>query len=195
MSGTSGMRADARLNHDRLLAAAVEAFATEGADTSSKAIARRAGVGIGTLYRRFPTREHLVEAVYRSENTALGARAHELLQTRPPVDALREWAAAFVDHMLVKNAMADALPAVLAAQEPLRTHSRTVLADAVRLILEAGAADGTLRELPAMDVLMMLGGISLIARNEAQRDLATRLVDAALDGLRAHEGSAVPQGR
>ena len=184
MPDRSTLRADARRNHDRLLTAAVDAFATPGADTSSKAIARSAGVGIGTLYRRFPTREDLVEAVYRTENAALGARAAELLETRAPVDALRDWAAAFVDYMLLKDGMADALPAILTAQETLRTHSRTVLADAVRLILDAGVADGTLRELPAWDVLMMLGGITLVARSESQRDLAARLVDAALDGLR-----------
>ncbi|SEP66224.1 TetR/AcrR family transcriptional regulator [Microlunatus flavus] len=184
----AALRADARLNHDRLLEAAAQAFATEGADTSLKAIARAAGVGIGTLYRRFPTRPDLVEAVYRAENAALAARADELVAALPPVEALRAWAGGFVDYMLVKDGMADALPTILSTQEDLRAHSRAALTGAVATILDAGVADGTLRAVSAWDVLMLLGGITLITRNESDRGLATRLVDAALLGLERHEG-------
>src|SRR3954447_1683535 len=102
---TPALRADARLNRDRLLEAAAEAFAREGADTSLKAIAQQAGVGIGTLYRRFPTREDLIEATYRNETTKLCQSAPRLLETGEPLAALREWMSRFVDYMLTKHGM------------------------------------------------------------------------------------------
>ncbi|MGH1526774.1 TetR/AcrR family transcriptional regulator [Leifsonia sp. L25] len=92
------LRADARANHDRLLQVAAAAFAAEEPETSLKAIAAEAGVGIGTLYRRFPTREDLIEAVYRSETDRLAGSADRLLAERPPVEALRAWMEAFVDY-------------------------------------------------------------------------------------------------
>src|SRR6266699_4143127 len=91
------MRADARRNYGRLLAAALAAFSEQGADTASlEEIARRAGVGIGTLYRHFPTRQALLEAVYRDQVEALRARADDLLENAPPADALAEWLRAMV---------------------------------------------------------------------------------------------------
>src|SRR3954453_4445423 len=102
------LRADAQSNHDRLLEVAAEAFAADGVQTSLKAIAQRAGVGIGTLYRRFPTRETLVEAVYRNEVAALCDAASELLGQAAPLEALRAWTERFVDFMDAKHGMADA---------------------------------------------------------------------------------------
>jgi AcrR family transcriptional regulator len=178
------LRADAQANYDRLLEVAAQVFAREGADTSMKAIATEAGVGIGTLYRRFPTREDLVEATYRSETDLLCASASKLLQELAPVDALRTWMERFVDYMLTKQGMADALPAILATREGLRLHSRKALAGAVTELLDAGTSAGRFRaDVSPSDVLMALGGITLISGHEHQRELATRLIDLLLAGL------------
>jgi AcrR family transcriptional regulator len=179
-----GLRADAQLNHDRLLESAARAFARDGADTSLKAIAQDAGVGIGTLYRRFPTRDDLIEATYRNETELLCERASQLLHERSPLDATRSWMEGFVDYMLTKHGMADALPAILAAQEGLRLHSRDLLRGAIATLAEACIEEGTIRDgVPADDIMMALGGITLIAANEDQRGLASRLIDLLLAGL------------
>ena len=178
------LRADAQANYDRLLEVAARTFARDGADTSLKAIAAEAGVGIGTLYRRFPTREDLIEATYRKETTRLCESARQMLEDRAPQDALREWMEQFVDYMLTKQGMADALPAILAAREGLRQHSRQALGEAVEALLNAGIAAGRLRaDIAASDVLMALGGITLISGHERQRELASRLISLLLDGL------------
>jgi AcrR family transcriptional regulator len=181
------LRADARLNRDRVLEAAAQAFAREGADTSLKAIAREAGVGIGTLYRRFPAREDLIEATYRSETSRLCQGAAELLAGHEPPAALRRWMDNFVCYMHTKHGMSDALPHILAARDGLRAESRVMLRDAIAVLLRAGAGAGSLRgDVPAEDVMMALGGITLIAGAEGEQDLAARLLDLLMDGLRTH---------
>jgi AcrR family transcriptional regulator len=186
------LRADAQANHERLLEVAARAFAREGADTSLKAIAAEAGVGIGTLYRRFPAREDLIEATYRNQTARLCESALALVEERPPLDALWAWMESFVDYMLTKQGMADALPAILATREGLRLHSRAALARAVETLLDAGIAAGALRpDCSPPDVLMALGGITLISGHEHQRDLASRLISLLLDGLvAARDGTA-----
>ncbi|MGH9136187.1 MAG: TetR/AcrR family transcriptional regulator [Acidimicrobiales bacterium] len=180
-----GLRADAQLNRDRLIEAAAQAFAREGADTSLKAIAREAGVGIGTLYRRFPTRQDLIEATYRSETTRLCASAAELLADDEPAAALRRWMDNFVRYMRAKHGMADALPHILAAHDGLRAETRTMLRDAIATLLRAGSSARTLRDdVAADDVMMALGGITLIAEAEHQHDLAARLLDLLMDSLK-----------
>jgi AcrR family transcriptional regulator len=187
------LRSDAQANYDRLLEVAAGAFAREGADASLKAIAAEAGVGIGTLYRRFPTREDLIEATYRNETTRLCESAPQLLRDRAPVDALREWMEQFVDYMLAKQGMADALPAILAAREGLRRHSREALSEAMEKLLAAMTAASRLREdVAAGDVVMALGGITLISAHEGQRQLASRLISMLLDGLVVSRGDASP---
>jgi AcrR family transcriptional regulator len=161
------VRADARENLDRILAAAARLFAQDGADTSLKAIALEADVGIATLYRRFPTREDLVEATYRNETERLGRRADELLATAAPDDALREWMDAFVDYMFTKKGMSEALRAAID-----------------RILRAAVAADLLRDDVPAEDVMMAIGGVTLIAGHEHQRALADRLLDLVLAGLR-----------
>lgn len=175
------MRADARHNHERLLAVAAAAFAREGPGASLKSIAQEAGVGIGTLYRRFPTRETLVEAVYRNEVEKLCAAAPELVPRLSGVDALVAWMARFVDFMAAKHGMADALRAVLASDDD-RMHTRGLLRDALATLLDAGVADGTVRAgMDPYDVLMALGGMTLVA----EPDMALRLIDLLVRGLRA----------
>ncbi|MFG2480776.1 TetR/AcrR family transcriptional regulator [Streptomyces fagopyri] len=180
------LRADAQHNHDRLLAVAADAFTREGAGASLRSIAQEAGVGIGTLYRRFPTREALVEAVYRNEVTGLCAAAAELLAQAPPVDALRSWMERFVDFMDAKRGMADALRGVLASDDD-RMHTRGLLRDALGELLEAGVGEGTVSPGPdPYDVLMALGGVTLIVES---RDSALRLVDLLINGLRSRTAS------
>jgi AcrR family transcriptional regulator len=184
-SAERGLRADAQLNHDRLVEAAARAFAHDGVDASLKAIAEDAGVGIGTLYRRFPTREVLVEAVYRNESQQLCAAAPKLLKTHPPVDALRRWMNRFIDYMVTKHGMAESLHTVLVHGGDLRMATRELLREAVATLMTAGVEAGTVRaDVDANDVLMALGGITMIASHEQQRDLASRLLDLLMDGLR-----------
>src|SRR5205823_1403423 len=109
------LRADARRNRDRLLDAAVRAFSQDGPDVTLDAIAKEAGVGIGTLYRHFPTREALVEAAYRSELARLCDAAADLLSGMPADAALRTWMDRFVDYMTTKRGMSDALRALIAS--------------------------------------------------------------------------------
>ncbi|WP_445187772.1 TetR/AcrR family transcriptional regulator [Pseudonocardia sp. Cha107L01] len=179
------LRADARVNRDRLLDAAARAFARDGAEASLKAIAKDAGVGIGTLYRRFPTRERLVEATYRNETARLCAAAPDLLRVRPAAEALRVWMDHFVDFLATKRGMADALRAVLVADGELRMQTRDLLTDALATLLTAGIAEEALRpDIDPNDVLMGLGGVTLIAGEPDQRALAGRLLDLLIDGLR-----------
>jgi AcrR family transcriptional regulator len=180
------LRADARQNHERLLAVAAEAFARDGAGASLKGIAAQAGVGIGTLYRRFPTRETLVEAVYRSEVSRLCAAADELLGRMAPLAALRAWMTEFIDFMARKHGMADALRVVLMSDED-RMHTRGLLRDAIGALLAAGVEAGTVRAgLDPHDVLMGLGGVALITESDEgadQRPLAGRLLDLLVNGV------------
>jgi AcrR family transcriptional regulator len=178
------LRADAQINHDRLLEAAAQAFARDGAAASLKGIAKDAGVGIGTLYRRFPSRERLVEATYRNEVARLCAAAPDLLESGPAPEALRIWMDRFVDFMATKHGMADALHAVLVSQGDLRMQTRDLLTGALATLLTAGVADETIRpDIDPNDVLMGLGGVTLIAGEPDQRDQAGRLLDLLMDGL------------
>jgi AcrR family transcriptional regulator len=186
-SAARALRSDAQANHDRLLDAAARAFAREGSGASLKAIAKDAGVGIGTLYRRFPTRERLVEAVHRAEVARLCATAPALLARMPAAAALRTWAELFLEFLAAKDGMADVLRVVLAADDDLRLEIRRLLADAIGQLLAAGQAEGTLRQIEDPgDVMFALGGIALIAGGPLDRERARRLVSLLFDGLAAH---------
>jgi AcrR family transcriptional regulator len=179
------LRADAQRNRERLLEAAVRAFSHERADVTLDAIAKDAGVGIGTLYRHFPTREALVEAAYRNELARLCDAASDLLAALPPDQAMRMWMDRFVDYMTTKRDMADALRAVIASGGNPYSESRDRLLAAVTALLEAGAAAGTLRsDVEPGDVLTSLSGVSMAAAAPAQRDRAGRVLDLLVDGLR-----------
>jgi AcrR family transcriptional regulator len=180
---TRPLRADAQRNRDRLLAVAVRAFSQDGPDVPLDAIAREAGVGIGTLYRHFPTREALVEAAYRTELDKLCDAAPALLKTLPPDRALRAWMDRFVDYMTTKRGMAEALKVVIASGGNPYAVSRDRMLTAVGLLLDAGTAAGVLRpDVPAADVLTSLSGVTLAA---AERDQAGRLLDLLVDALRS----------
>ncbi|MFE8948478.1 TetR/AcrR family transcriptional regulator [Streptomyces sp. NPDC007856] len=177
------LRADAQRNEDRLLKAAAAAFAREGANASVKDIAREAGVGVGTLYRRFPSKELLIEATYRHEVEILCKAAPELAASLPPGEALRTWMGRFIDFMATKHGMADALRVVLTDDgEQLQTRAR--LAAAVSHLLATGNDQSAVRpQVKAHDVLMALGGISVMTDTERRPDLAAPLIDLLLHGI------------
>ena len=179
------LRADARRNRDRLLSVAVRAFSQDGPDVTLDAIAKDAGVGIGTLYRHFPTREALIEAAYRSELARLCDAVPDLLQDMPPDEATRAWMDRYIEYMTTKRGMAGALRAVIASGGTPYAQSRDRLTTAITSLLQAGAAAGALRaDIEPGDVLASLSGISLAAGEPAQRAQARRLLDLLMDGLR-----------
>jgi len=181
------LRADAQRNRDKLLDVAVRAFSQGGPDVTLDAIAKDAGVGIGTLYRHFPTREALVEAAYRNELARLCDAVPDLLRDLPPDQAMRRWMDRFVDYMTTKRGMADALRAVIASGGNPYEQSRVRLFAAITALLSAGAQAGTVRsDVAAVDVLASLGGISLAAGEPDQREQAGRILDLLMDGLRYH---------
>jgi AcrR family transcriptional regulator len=184
-TATRRLRADAQRNREQLLAAAVAAFSADGPEVTLESIARNAGVGIGTLYRHFPSREALVDAAYRSELARLCDSVPSLLESRPADQALRAWLELFGEYMTTKRGMADALRMVIASGGDPFAESRDRLLAAFAGLLAAGAADGTLRDdVGAADVLASASGIWLAAGEPAQRAQARRLVDLLLDGLR-----------
>jgi AcrR family transcriptional regulator len=192
---TRPLRADARRNRDRLLDAAVRAFSQAGPEVTLDAIAKDAGVGIGTLYRHFASREALVDAAYRNELARLCDGAEELVQTLPPDEATRAWMDRFVEYMTTKRGMADALRAVIASGGNPFAHSRDRLTSAITTLLSAGATAGVLRsDVDAADVLASLSGVSLAAGEPAQREQAGRLLDLLMDGLRYRPGVSSPGG-
>ena len=177
-------RADAQRNRDRLLDVAVRALSTD-AHVPLEQIARDAGVGIGTLYRHFPTRAALVEAAYRNELARLCDGVPALLERQPPVQALRTWMDRFVAYMTTKRGMADALREVIASGGNPYEQSRARLTAAIDELLQAGQATRALRtDVPAVDVLTGLNGVALAAGAPEQREQAGRLLDLLVDGLR-----------
>ncbi|WP_330173164.1 TetR family transcriptional regulator [Streptomyces sp. NBC_01498] len=194
-SGERPLRADARRNRDLVLASARRLLSEGGGGSGNggggsggatlDAIAKDAGVGIGTLYRHFPTREALVEAVYRNELAAVCEAAPALLADLPPVEAARAWMDRYIDFMIAKHGMADALRAVIASGRNPYAQSRDLLGSAIRLLLDAGAADGVLRkDVDADDVLISISGVALVTGEPNMREQAGRLLDLLLDGLR-----------
>lgn len=181
------LRADAQRSRKRLIEAATSAFAREEAPTL-KDIAKDAGVGIGTLFRHFPTRETLVEEVYRGDLVRLCGVAPALIQDMPADRALREWMRQWSAFVMTKRGMADSLEAL--ARSGALTTSETVvlLTEAVGVILDAGRASETLRsDARADDVVAALMGTLIVACAPERSDQAARLLDLLFDGLRVAE--------
>jgi AcrR family transcriptional regulator len=175
-------RADARRNHERLLRAARDLFTESGADVSLAAVARSAGVGVGTAYRHFPTQESLVEAVYRDEVAQLCDAAGELLRHRPADAALAEWMHRFVDYLATKRGMSGALAAVVASGSDVYAEARRRIVATLAMLLEAGTAAGTVRaDVDAEDVIGAIAAIWLIPDDP---DKAHRILMLIIDGLR-----------
>ncbi|MFC5833778.1 TetR/AcrR family transcriptional regulator [Nonomuraea insulae] len=180
------LRADARRNRDKILAAAVRVFAGEGLDAHLERIAKEAGVGTATLYRNFATREALIEAVYRNEVAQLCDAVPGLLAEKPPYEALRAWTRLFLDYVTAKLGMADALRAIAAAGSNPYGHSRDMIQAAITVLMDACVAAGTIRtDISPADMGAALAGIALTSASPDQRQQAERLLDLTLDGLKA----------
>jgi AcrR family transcriptional regulator len=178
------MRADARRNRDALLVAAAALFAEQGPDVALELVAARAGVGIGTLYRNFPDREALVEAVYRTEVRVLCDAAEQLLAEHPPDVALAEWMDRFVTYAAAKRGMASALQA-LNAKTGLYSETREQITGAIGTLLRAGNDAGSLRtDVEPEDVLRAMGCIWNVGDGEDWRAQAETLIRIIVDGLR-----------
>jgi AcrR family transcriptional regulator len=178
------LRADAQRNRDKILAAAVRVFTEEGLDAHFERIAREAGVGTGTLYRNFATREALIEAAYRNEVARLCDAVPGLLATMPPREALRAWMGRFIDYATAKLGMADALRAVVASGTNPYTHSHEMIQAALSSLMDAGTTAGVIRsDIGPTDMFAALAGIALTSAKPEQREQAERLLDLTLDGL------------
>ena len=184
-SMTSTQRADARRNRQRLIDAATRAFASGEENVTLEAIAKASGVGIGTLYRHFPTREALVEAVYHDQVERLRVGAQELLATHSAARALRLWMDLFADWVATKHGMIDTLRTMISSGDIALAQTRSEIRATVRTLIEAGAGSGEIRgDVDAEDVVTSLTGILAVAGAPAQRDQAGRLFDLLMDGLR-----------
>jgi AcrR family transcriptional regulator len=179
------LRVDAERNRARLLDAARAAFASGPAPVTMEQVARDADVGIGTLYRHFPTREALVEALYRKELADLCASAGGLLAALPPERALRAWMDRFADYVRAKREMADALRAVFAAGSVTVSHAREQLTAAVQTILDAGIAAGTLRDdVRAEDIVATIVGMFTATSLAGGHEQLERMLDLLMDAVR-----------
>jgi AcrR family transcriptional regulator len=176
------VRSDARRNREKLLEAATAAFTgADGRPVSLESIARDAGVGIGTLYRHFPNREALVEAIFRTELAEVAAAAEQLLKRHPPKTALRRWMDRYASFVAAKRGMAESLHAIFesGALEPAQT--RDSLVGALEMLLRAGADDGSLRsDVQADDVVSSLIGLMLASGSPEQTG---RLLDLLVAGI------------
>ena len=184
-------RADAARNYDRLVTAARESFAEHGTDTSLEEIARRAGVGIGTLYRRFPNRTALLEAVYVDEIQSVCDRAYDFDRELEPFDALAAWLRSFVGYGLSKKSLATELIDALGKESPFFQACKANVQEAGQLLLDKAKATGDVRpELELMDVMRLVGGIA--HNTDTQPEQAHRLLDIVLCGLRPAAAVAAP---
>jgi AcrR family transcriptional regulator len=178
------MRADAQRSHARLLAAATAAFAEKGADAPLEDIARRAGVGIGTLYRHFPTRLDLQAAVFRSQVNSVCARAQDLLESATPEQAFAGWIRALAGYLVTKRGLSHALISALGKDSELISSCWVAMRDtADRLLVRAQEAGVVRADITAMDVMRLVHGIAV--STEQAPEQADRLLSLMLDGLRA----------
>jgi AcrR family transcriptional regulator len=176
-------RTDAQHNRDRILEVAKQAFARSGASTSLDDIARQAGVGAGTLYRHFPTRDALLEAVYRSEVEKLAAAQRKLAQDMPPLEALRSWMLLFVDYIATKQIIAPALNTLVGGPSKVYEASRAQIAGAIHALVQRAIDSGDIRkDLEPFDLLRALIGVSNVASGPDWQQSAKRLVDILITG-------------
>jgi AcrR family transcriptional regulator len=178
-------RADGQRNRERLLEVAKQAFAEVGPDVSLEEIARRAEVGIGTLYRHFPTRDAIVSAVYSRELAQLAAAVPRLMQTLRPAEALHEWMRMLVDYIATKKVIAAALSTGQSGASELYAASGFQLTDALGELVASAAAKGEIRtDIDADDLLRGLVGFTYGAAAPGWRESALRLIDVLMDGMK-----------
>ena len=180
---TRPKRADARRNYEKVLAAAREAFAEGGESTALEEIARRAGVGIGTLYRHFPSRQALVEALYLEEVEEVCRSAAEQLDGADPWEALNGWFERFIGYLATKQALAAELLNYLERDAPLFKASRAALFEAGEPLLKRAQEAGAVRpDVEIADVIQMVIGIAKIPAADPRQ--TQHILRIALDGLR-----------
>src|SRR6202158_6591427 len=178
-------RADAIRNRERGLEAAKAVFSAGGPERSREAVRSRAGVGIGTLYRHFPTREALFEAVYRREVQQLGDLAEQLKSEAEPVDALRRWLRSNVEFVATKKGMSAALALAVQSSSELTAYSFDRLTKAVGGLLDRAVAAGEIRsDISPEDLLRALVGMCYMHDQPGWQKRVLRLVDVFIDGLR-----------
>jgi AcrR family transcriptional regulator len=183
-------RADAVRNRERVLEAAKAVFAAGGPDASLEAVAQTAGVGIGTLYRHFPTREALFEAVYRREVQQLGDLAQQLKNEVDPVEALRHWMRSNVEFVATKKGMSTALALAAYKNPELYSFTFDQLTRAVRELLDRAVAAGEIRkDISAEDLLRALIGMCYMHDQPGWQASVLRLLDVFIDGLRLRPGA------
>jgi AcrR family transcriptional regulator len=178
-------RADAQRNRIRLLETAKAAFAEKGSAASLDEIARTAGVGAGTLYRHFPTRDALIEAVYRNETEQLVAAATRLTETHPAVTALREWLLLFVDYIATKHGMYEALHSSVGGTSDLHSASTAQVKQAIAKLVGRAVASGDIRlDLDPLDLLRALAGVANVSSGPDGERAAKHLVEILIAGIR-----------
>jgi AcrR family transcriptional regulator len=186
-------RADAVRNRERVLEAAKIVFNAGGPDASLEAVAKRAGVGIGTLYRHFPTREALFEAVYRREVQQLGELAEALKSEPSAVDALRRWLRSNVEFVATKKGMSAALALAMNSSSELTAYSFERLTKAVGALLDRAVAAGEIRsDISPEDLLRALVGMCYLHDQPGWQKSVVRLLDVFVDGLRVQTDAGKP---
>jgi AcrR family transcriptional regulator len=179
-------RADSVRNREQLMAAAKAAFTERGADVALEEIARRAGLGIGTLYRHFPTREALLAAVYRREVEQLAAAADRLLAERSPAKALEAWLEQLIDYMATKRVIAPALRASPGEGSAAYAASAPTIVSALNRLADAAIASGDIRaDVTPDDLARLIGGLSLGYDQPDWAPSARRLISVLMAGLHA----------
>jgi AcrR family transcriptional regulator len=178
-------RTDAQLNRERILEVAKAAFTRNGANASLDDIAGEAGVGAGTLYRHFPSRDALIEAVYRTEVEKLAAAEPRFAATMSPIEALRAWMLLFVDYIATKQIIAPALNAYVGGSSKLYERSRAQIQGAIDALVKRAIKSGDIRkDLVPFDLLRALIGVSNVASSPDWQQSARRLVDILITGSR-----------
>jgi AcrR family transcriptional regulator len=178
-------RADGARNRQRLIDAAKAAFAELGVGVSLEEIARRAGVGIGTLYRHFPSREAVVEAVYRREVEQLADAVPHLLESLPPGQALHKWMHMFVDYIATKRLIAPSLGSRTGRSSALYATSAELISGAISSLVKRAAAGGEVRkDIDPADLLRAMVGVSYQNPDAGWEASARRVIDLLMDGLR-----------
>jgi AcrR family transcriptional regulator len=178
-------RADAQRNRERILEVAKQAFTRSGANASLDDIASEAGVGPGTLYRHFPNREELLQAVYRSEMEKLAAAERKFTQSMPPIEALRAWLLLFVDAIETKQIIAPVLNTLIGDPKKVFAASYAQTHEAIRALVKRAIKSGDIRkDLDPMDLLRALVGVANVASSPDWQQSAKRLVDILITGSR-----------
>jgi len=181
-------RADAQRNRERILEMAKLAFTRSGANTSLDDIASEAGVGPGTLYRHFPTREDLLQAVYRSEMEKLAAAERKFAQTMPPLEALRSWLLLFVEAIEAKQLIAPALSTLIGDPKKVFAASHDQIHEALSALVKRAIKSGDMRkDTDPMDLLRALVGVAHVATSPDWQQSAKRLVDILITGSRPNK--------